>query len=742
MRRGSGGGARSLASGVSRRSLLKGLLGSSLSPLVRIGGVSSALVACSSKDDPVVAPDPGPNWASHARVIGLDLSDTEADYDAVLNDVVRSGATVLLAESLLGDDIGIDLFEEEVERIDYIARKARERNLKLLWCYPSLEIATPPDLGDEYVSTAIEHPDWVQRGMDGLPSVFPADASAPDGWMSVWACHNSGFRAQLFQRLKRLASTALDGLFVGVPYFSDEGTLGCFNPACVDKFRGDTGLNAAGLTPNWTDPVFRTWVAWRHEEIARFCMEIAATIRSANAGAEVVFETATMDTGGATSEGLDGSYRRFSLSKPGPSSQGLVLPDRIDRVWKLGSVSDDFGMRPALHDDWMCKLRAAKFARGCDRPGHSWMVSYGSQEPDAALVMAMLVATGCNPHETKTPADTGSVGSNFRNRMFAFLRDQSTLLFEAAPVARVGLLHSSASRDFVDHGITNTAIYMSAANTTAAAEVYAADPTFYRGRSLGDTACGAEYSGGFKALSHLHVPFAVVPLQSLTEADEGYLSSFKLLVVPNVTCLEDTHARMLQRFSQAGGQLLVLGASPGFEDQLGLAKSDDARLDRMLGFDAKAGAFASEKLVYRPELLGRQYLLAEKPDALAVFSDAVARAGAGMVSLDPTLHKHVHVEVTRHASGYVVHFLNYEGAAPNLDVQPGFGNAKPGVYPFVNEYVIARRDLDVEITVPEPIQNVTFLSPDPQFVAADARWLGGGKLSLPLFQYTVAVLSV
>lgn len=731
-----------LASGLGRRSLLKGLLGSGLGPLVGVGGVSSALVACSSKDDPVVAPDPGPNWPAHARVIGLDLSDTEADYDVVLNDVVRSGATVLLAESLLGDDIGIDLFEEEVERIDFIARKARERNLKLLWCYPSLEIATPPDLGDEYVSTAIDHPDWVQQGMDALPSVFPADPSAPDGWTSVWACHNSGFRVQLFDRLKSLAATALDGLFLGVPYFSDEGTLGCFNQACIDKFRGDTGLNAAGLTPNWTDPTFRTWVAWRHEEIARFCMEIAATIRSVNPGMEVVFETATMDTGGATSEGLDGAYRRFSLSKPLPSSRGLALPDRIERVWRLGSVSDDFGMRPALHDDWMCKLRAAKFARGCDRPRRSWVVSYGAQEPDAGLVMAMLVATGCNPHETKTPLDTGSVGGGFRNRMFAFLRDQSSLLFDAGPVAQVALLHSSASRDYVDHGITNTAIYVSAANPAAGAEIFAADPTFYRGTSLSDTACGAEYSGGFKALSHLHVPFAVVPLQTLTEADASYLSTFKLLVVPNVTCLEDTHARMLQRFNQAGGQLLILGSSPGFQDELGLAKADEARLDRLLGFDATAGAFARENLVYRPELLGRQYLLAEKPDAFAVFSDAVARAGARMVSLDPALHKHVHVEVTRHVSGYVVHFLNYEGASPNLDVQPGFGNARKGVYPFVNEYRIARRDLDVEITVPEPIQNVTFFSPDPQFVAAEARWLGGGKLSLPLFQYAMAVLTV
>ncbi|AKU95372.1 hypothetical protein AKJ09_02036 [Labilithrix luteola] len=612
---------------MSRRSLLKGLLGSGLSPLVRVGGFSSALVACSSQDDPVVAPDPGPNWTSHARVIGLDLSDTEADYDAVLNDVVRSGATVLMAESLLGDDIGVDLFEEEVARIDYIARKARQRNLKLFWCYPSLEISTPPSPGDDYVSTATDHPDWVQKGMDGSPSVFPADASAPDGWTSVWACHNSGFRDQFFNRLKSLAATALDGLYIGVPYISDDGAMGCFNPRCVDKFRADTGLNAAGLTPNWVDPVFRTWLAWRHEEMARFCMEIVATVRSVNAGMEVVFETATMDTGGATSEGLDGAYRRFALSKPLPSSQALTLPNRIDRVWKLGSVSDDFGMRPALHDDWMCKLRAAKFARGCDGPGRSWMVSYGNLAPDAGLVMAMLVATGCNPHETKTPVNTTSVGVAFRNRMFGFLRDQTSLLFDVGPVAQVGLLHSSASRDYVDHGITNTAVYLSAVNPTTDAAIYAADPSFYRGASLGDTAFGAEYSGAFKALSHLHVPFAVVPLQTLTDADDDYLSSFALLVVPNVTCLEDAHARMLLRFTQRGGHLLVLGATPGYQDQLGLAKPDEARLDRILGFDATAGAFARDNLVYRPELLGRAYLLAEKDDAFAFFSDAVVRAG-------------------------------------------------------------------------------------------------------------------
>ena len=707
-----------------------------------LGGAPGALGACAASSDPVVsASPPGARWMHHARIVGLDLSGDDGNARR-FDDAARAGASVIEGDSVLSDYLTTRRFEEEVRRIELFAKDCHARTLKLVWYYPSLEVVTPNAENPGVRSLYKDHPDWVQISLDRRPNVF---YGSKEHWVepsaeSAWLCHNSGYREVFFERVRKLAESGIDGLWIDVPLFMDTVLRWtCLNPACNDKFRADTGLSAEALTEDWEDAAFRAWIVWRHEELARFCMETHAVARAVDPDIEVLFETVTMDTDIATVQALDASFRTFELSKPLPSAAALELAGRVDRVWELDSVSNDFGMRPAVHDDWVCKIRGAKFARGCDRERPSWVFSYGAEEPDAGLVMAILAATGCNPYETKTPNMTTTVGQEFRARMFRFLEAHSELLFEAEPVATVGLLHSSSSRDFLDRGPVDTSFFVSAVNLEENVDVRAADASFFWGASLRSTTYSADYGGAFQALSHLHAPFAIVPIQSLTEADEAYLASFRLLVAPSLECLSDVHARMLARFVESGGHLLLCGPSPGRADHLGAPKPEASRLDRLLGFEAAKGAAIRGPVTYAPERLGARYLGAADASALATFSRAVDAAGARRIAIDARAYPHVHVDLARRPGQVLLHLVSYDGAAPALRVRAGAGR---GGYPFEHDYRIVPRTIPVEVTVPEPVRGVRWLSPDRGFVEADARWLGGGKLEVPVQQYTLAVLEV
>ena len=115
----------------------------------------------------------------------------------------------------------------------------------------------------------------------------------------------------------------------------------------------------------------------------------------------------------------------------------------------------------------------------------------------------------------------------------------------------------------------DTAYFVSAVNEVLNGDVYVADPTFFWGASLRDREYCADYGGAFKALSRLHVTFAVVPIQSITEQDEEHLRSFKLLVAPSLDHLADVHSEMLARYVAGGGHLLLTGPAPGHLDQRG-----------------------------------------------------------------------------------------------------------------------------------------------------------------------------
>ena len=382
------------------------------------------------------------DWGGSATVAGQAVwtDMTPAEIDAAVDKAIAQGATVIEADSNLSEYLTDAQFAQELALITQFTGRAHAKGVKVVWYMPSLEVNTTN--GANLASTMYkDHPGWAQVGLDGIPNVFYG-GSGQVFWVekdmeSVWLSPSSGYRDYFIARVEQLVATGLDGLWADVPIYADFGPTQWvdLNPAAVARFLADTGM-AAPTTVNWNDPVWRRWISWRHEELARFLTDVAAAAQAINPQFPIIAETLPTDYNGATIYGLDAGYLK---DVPG-----------VAHVFEVDAMSNASGFRKAQEDDWISLISAMKYTKAASGDKPSWVFTYGKQVDDAEAVMAEAVAAGNNPYELKVPEMTSTVGAAMRTRLYTWIQDNAAYLFERDSAARVAVLHSSSSRDFVD----------------------------------------------------------------------------------------------------------------------------------------------------------------------------------------------------------------------------------------------------------------------------------------------------
>ncbi|WP_430231951.1 family 10 glycosylhydrolase [Nitrosomonas communis] len=426
------------------------------------------------------------SWVKTARIGGAELFTemTAQEMGQIISNMVSQKVTVIEADSNLSSYLTDAQFEQELALMRSFAAEAHKRDLRVVWYYPSLEVLTPNGKNLEHTMFK-DHPDWVQIGIDGQPNVFYG-GSGRIHWVekdaeSAWMSPQSPYKDYFLDRVRKIAATGIDGLWLDVPLFNDIGVdWAGFDPYAIAKFKADTGLDAP-VAENWTDSTWRRWIAWRRQEIALFLRDVASAGRAINPEFPLIVETVTLDYNATTAIALDGA--------------DLKNLEGITHVWEIDALSDGNGMRSSLEDDWISLIAMNKFGRAASGKKPSWVFTYGQLSDDAELVMAEALATRNNPYETKIPQMTTSVGADYRTRMFGWAQENSPYLFETQPGARVAVLYSSASRDYVDQA-AGVGLYT---NTTSN------DPLWWTTNQI-DSAYErqylAEYRGMVKMLVH------------------------------------------------------------------------------------------------------------------------------------------------------------------------------------------------------------------------------------------------
>jgi hypothetical protein len=545
----------------------------------------------------------GEDWVTGARVAGISTAGdaTVCDVQAALDAFAADHVSVVEIDPDLSLYLSDADFATNVQTVDMIARECHARGMRAVAYFPVLEVLSPnADQGAPTMS--VDHPDWVQRFTNGQPNTFLGTGTGLVFWVdpgeeSAWMCPTSGYVDYFLGRIGALvAGSAIDGLWCDVPLLADISTQGnwpCTNATCRAQFAKDNPGWALPdpvptAWPTFEDATFRRWVIWRHKVIHDLEQQILARAQSVRPDVRVIVETVTMDYNGGTLQGLDGA---------------AFDDGSVGRVWEVDAVSDGTGMRSAAATDWLSMAVMMKHARGAARPQPTWAICYGLDEDDAEYVMALAIATGCAPYESKIPALDASVGDAFRARMFGWLEQHPEVL--GSPAAHeVAVLYSSTSRDaLAPYSNIGSALYVTTLLPPGE------DPNNWWSTDETDAAGAAPYVAEVRGMGGVLIG-ARSPFDYLTvpQVSSAALAPYRLVVAPSPVSLSSSVVSALVEYVQGGGTLVVTGSDAGIYDELGNAQSGPALLAALGVAPAPAGwsslTVGGGRVLYTPLRVG------------------------------------------------------------------------------------------------------------------------------------------
>src|SRR5579864_7488279 len=237
-------------------------------------------------------------WDRYARIAASGLRGDNADQ--IVQDAQRDG--------VLGIEVDNDIEgryesfvnpEEKLKAIRAVAEKAHAAGNHAFVYIAGTECITA-NAAETPHTLAKEHPDWLQRKITGEPAIFGGGTAFwikkgdEDVWVSPYAPE---WRKIYMERVKQIAGTGIDGIYVDIPYWMThfegwEDTWASFDDYTVEAFRKQTGLNAKKdlKIGDFTDPNFRKWVDFRIQTFTDFMQEIAQNAKSVNSKIQIIPE--------------------------------------------------------------------------------------------------------------------------------------------------------------------------------------------------------------------------------------------------------------------------------------------------------------------------------------------------------------------------------------------------------------------------------------------------------------------
>jgi hypothetical protein len=365
-----------------------------------------------------------------------------------------------------------------------------------------------------------DHPDWLQRKITGEPAVFTSGAAfwiSPgdeDVWISPYA---KEWRKTYMQRVRQIAETGIDGIYVDIPYWMThfdgwENTWASFDDATVAAFRAKTGLDAKKdlKLGDLQDSNFRKWIDFRIETMTDFVKEIRDNARSVNPRIFVIPEIYPGIEQESTRVGAD-VYQMYGSM------------DAIAHEYEFGEGEHMASSRSQL--DWFLYQAGMLTFRAFAAGKATWILNYswdGDKNVDPREAMRNLamsqVMDGANFWDAPGHSMAGSNDKATRTEIFQWIEKNEKILYSPRlPMHPVGVYFSPKSRDY--------------------------DPAGFL----------PSYRGLLVMLLQSHLEFQVITPQTLAQFHG------QVLVLPNVSVLTDAEKHSLKRLTDNGGRLVITG---------------------------------------------------------------------------------------------------------------------------------------------------------------------------------------
>src|SRR5580704_11073533 len=461
---------------------------------------------------------PGQHWTNFARIGAYGLRG--GDAEAIVRDEQTSHVYGIEVDNDIPGRYGSFLDPTaKLKAIRAVADAAHQAKNHAVVYIAGTECITA-NADNSAHSVMKDHPDWVQRKITGEPAVFTSGAAFwirpgdEDVWISPYA---KDWRKTYMQHVREIAATGIDGIYVDIPYWMThfdgwEDTWASFDDATVAAFRQTTGLDARKdlKLGDFQDANFRKWIDFRIETMTDFVKEIRENARGVNPEIVVIPEIYPGIEQESTRVGAD-VYEMY----------GVV--DAVAHEYEFGEGDHMASSRSQL--DWFLYQAGMLTFRAFAAGKATWILNYswdGDKNVDAREAMKNLamsqVVDGANFWDAPGHSMAGSNDEATRTQIFQWIEKNEKVLYSPRrPMHPVGVYFSPKSRDYDPGGFLPS------------------------------------YRGLLVLFLQSHHEFEVVTPRTLAQFHG------ELLVLPNVTTLNDSEKQSLNQFASSGGRILATG---------------------------------------------------------------------------------------------------------------------------------------------------------------------------------------
>ncbi|MGE5810257.1 MAG: hypothetical protein ACM339_02055, partial [Ignavibacteria bacterium] len=405
------------------------------------------------------------NWTHKVRIAGHPLSPDNVDS------IIKSASETFVYGIEVDNDITgrYESFinpEEKLKAIREITEKAHSVNNKTFVYIAGLECITSDAENKEHTFFK-DHPDWVQRDINGRPAMFGGndafwiDEGDEDVWISPYAAE---WRKIYMQRVREIAATGIDGIYVDIPYWMThfegwENTWASFDDYTVAAFKQETGLNAREdiQLGNYDDPGFIKWIIFRIQTLTDFMEEIDRNIKEVNPECKTIAEIYPGIGEEAVRVGAD-VYQMY---------------DVVDVIAHEYSEGEYYASDRAPLD-WYNYIIGMQTFRAFAENKASWMLSYSWHDnekvkPAEAIksLFASQLFSGTNMWDVKGYVMSGTNDIETRKTVYEWVSKYEDIFYsQRIPLQPVsiyfsGITRNYFSKDFIDsyRGFLNLLIH-------------------------------------------------------------------------------------------------------------------------------------------------------------------------------------------------------------------------------------------------------------------------------------------
>jgi hypothetical protein len=477
----------------------------------------------------------GQNWTNYVRIAAWSLNRNDAEH------IVREATENHVFGIEVDNDIPgrYESFlqpEEKLAAIRAVAEQAHKAGNHAFVYIAGLECITANAAQSPH-SLAKDHPEWLQRKITGEPATFGGgDAfwiakGDEDVWVSPFA---SDWRKIYMERVRQIAATGIDGIYVDIPYWMThfegwENSWASFDDATVAAFKRETGLDAKHdlKLGDFSDPNFRRWVDFRIQSLTDFMREIDQTAKSVNPEIKTIPEIYP----GIEEEAVRVGADVYSL---------YAVNDAIAHEYEFGEGDHMASSRTPF--DWFRYQIGMQTFRAFAQGKATWILNYswdGDPKVPAPEAMKNLfmseVMAGANVWDAATHVMSGSNDLATRKQVFAWIAaHEKTFYRPRSPIDPVGVYFSPATRNY------------------------------YTKEFL------PSYQGTLLLLMQAHREYQIITPRTL--------SSFKAknLILPDARVVSPEEIAALTRYLAGGGHIIAAGeSSPEIRSLKGIREISD-----------------------------------------------------------------------------------------------------------------------------------------------------------------------